>query len=112
MIPEYKNKANAGIGLGLLLIVIAIVIGVSAIHRTGEVAGGSLLLVLIARIAGAVLFIWGCCMYAKAKGYSAALGLLSLLFLIGLIVLAVLPDKTKNSPGGFPMGGPGGPRPY
>ena len=94
MIYEYKNKANTGIALGLLLIFIAIVMGVSAVHHGGDVSGTSPALILVARIAGAVLFVWGCCMYAKAKGYPAAVGLLGLLFLIGLIVLAVLPDKT------------------
>jgi hypothetical protein len=47
-------------------------------------------------VAGTVLFFVGMCYYAKAKGYSAALGLLGLLSCGGLIVLALLPDKTKT----------------
>jgi hypothetical protein len=96
MIPEYKKKANIGVGVGLLLIVLAIVIGVSSLNSSGGMSPTALMLMLGARIAGAVIFIWGCCMYAKGKGYSAALGLLGLLFLVGLIVLAVLPDKCKE----------------
>lgn len=47
-------------------------------------------------LAGNVLFIIGLCYYAKAKGYTAVLGLLGLFSCLGLLVLAVLPDRTKN----------------
>ena len=47
-------------------------------------------------IAGSILLIIGLCYYAKAKGYSAVLGLLGLLSCIGLLILAILPDKTKG----------------
>lgn len=47
-------------------------------------------------IAGDLLLIIGLCFYAKAKGHSAAWGLFGLLSCIGLIVLAVLPDRTKG----------------
>ena len=43
-----------------------------------------------------VLFLWGCCLYAVAKGHSRWLGLLGLLSLIGLIILVVLPDRYKR----------------
>jgi hypothetical protein len=45
---------------------------------------------------GAVLLIIGLGYYAKGKGYSAVLGLLGLFSCIGLLILAVLPDKTKD----------------
>jgi len=47
-------------------------------------------------LVGALLLIIGLGFYAKAKGYSAVLGLLGLLSCIGLLILAVLPDKTKG----------------
>lgn len=46
-------------------------------------------------IAGTVAFLWGCCYFAKGKGYPAALGFLGLLWLIGLIILVALPDRTR-----------------
>ena len=45
---------------------------------------------------GAILWIMGLCYYAMAKGYRASLGLLGLFSLIGLLILFVLPDKTKS----------------
>lgn len=53
-------------------------------------------------IAGDVLLIVGLCFYAKAKGYSPFLGLLGLLSCLGLLILAILPDKTKGMNGGAP----------
>ena len=44
---------------------------------------------------GVILLIVGLCFYAKAKGYPAALGLLGLLSCIGLLILALMRDKTK-----------------
>ena len=46
--------------------------------------------------AGVVLLVVGLCFYAKAKGYHAALGLLGLLSCIGLLILALMRDKTKG----------------
>ena len=40
--------------------------------------------------------IWGLYNYAKAKGYSGWLCLLGFLYILGLIILVVLPDKRKN----------------
>jgi hypothetical protein len=46
-------------------------------------------------IAGAGLLIAGLCFYARGKGYPMLLGALGLLSCLGLIILAVLPDKRK-----------------
>ena len=43
-----------------------------------------------------ILLILGLGYYAKSKGYAGALGLLGLLSCVGLIIVAVLPDKTKK----------------
>ena len=44
---------------------------------------------------GSILFIIGCCFYAKGKGYNGAWGLLGLLSLIGLLILVCMKDKHK-----------------
>ena len=41
-------------------------------------------------------FVWGCGIYAQAKGYSRNLGWLAFLSLIGILILALLPDRYKN----------------
>jgi len=55
---------------------------------------------LIGSPVAAVLFLMGLCYYAKAKGYSGRVGLLGLLSSLGLLILAALPDKTKNQNNG------------
>lgn len=47
---------------------------------------------------GLVLWFWGVATYARAKGYPAILGicLALLLNILALLVLLVIPDKTKN----------------
>jgi amino acid transporter len=44
---------------------------------------------------GTVLLIIGLSLYARAKGHSGWWGLMGLLSIIGLIVLACLPDRLK-----------------
>ena len=44
-------------------------------------------------LVGLILLIVGLRQYAKAKGYGDVYGLLGLLSLVGVVVLAVLPDK-------------------
>jgi len=53
---------------------------------------------IVAGLFSVILVIIGLGYYAKAKGYSAVLGLLGLLSCIGLFALAVLPDKTEDQP--------------
>lgn len=45
---------------------------------------------------GTVMLIVGLCYYAKAKGRNAAWGLLGILSLIGVVVLAVMPDRHRS----------------
>lgn len=49
----------------------------------------------MAILAGTALLIVGLGLYAAAKGHSRWAGLLGLLSIVGIIVLAVLPDKRK-----------------
>jgi hypothetical protein len=58
-------------------------------------AGGILLL----HVAAIVIFCLGCMDYAKSKGYSPLYRLFGMLGCIGLIVLAILPDKWKPAQG-------------
>jgi hypothetical protein len=46
---------------------------------------------------GWCLVVWGCAICAKSKGYSAWWGLLGLSSPIGLVVLLVLPDRSKRA---------------
>jgi hypothetical protein len=46
---------------------------------------------------GVVLFLWGCGQYARGKGYSVYWGALGLLYIIGLLVLVLMPDKHKDA---------------
>lgn len=46
---------------------------------------------------GGCLFLVGSCFYARAKGYPTALGMLSLLFLGGLLILFLLPDRNADA---------------
>ena len=82
MIQEYKNKTNLFILLGIIM------------HVGGMVMGNHIGLLI--NLAGGILFIVGCCFYAKGKGHSGTWGLLGLLSIIGLFVLILMTDKHKN----------------
>ena len=82
MLAEYKTKTNLFILFGIALQI------ASRFTKPTEV--GNVLVVV-----GAILFIIGCCFYAKGKGHSGAFGLLGLFNLIGLIVLVCMRDKCK-----------------
>ena len=86
MLKEYKRKSNLVILLG-----IAVQFGGGIIADMMEIdAMGAAF-----RFSGAILFIVGCCYYAKGKGHNSAWGLLGLLSLIGLLVLVCLRDRHK-----------------
>ncbi len=50
----------------------------------------------VGSLIGVILLIVGLRHYAKAKGYGPEYGFLGLLSLLGILILAVLPDKTKG----------------
>ena len=56
------------------------------------------ILTSVLSLCGMALVIAGLAYVAMAKGYHFALGFLGLLSCIGLIILAVLPDKTASMP--------------
>ena len=84
MLAEYKTKTNLFILLGIVVQIVGAVIA-SSMGATGSMV----------RVGGVILFVIGCCYYAKGKGYHGAYGLFGLLSLIGLIVLVCLRDKCK-----------------
>ena len=96
MIAHYKTKANMGIGIGLILQFGSVGLMVMLSSGGSKLGPTDVAAILAARFIGLVAMIWGCCMYAKAKGYSAGFGALGLLNLIGLIVLACLKDQCKD----------------
>jgi hypothetical protein len=102
MIPEYNQK-SLQIGIPGLLLQIAGALVPRVLYGGGGVAAQMPEWVawgaLVGELAGSVLLIIGFSYYAKAKGYSGVLGLLGLLSCIGLLILALLPDKTKNQGG-------------
>ena len=102
MIVKY-SRISLFIGLpGLLLQVICIVLlNRMTLNAVGQNITPSPTLAIeleLGVLAGNILLTVALCYYAKAKGYRAALGLLGLLFCLGLLVLALLPDRTKSTP--------------
>lgn len=84
-----QNRTSLMFGVpGIVLQIVGALMGRDIIPG-GETVG------LIVQIAGTILLIVGLSFYARAKGRHPAWGLLGLLSIIGLIVLAVLPDRRK-----------------
>jgi hypothetical protein len=96
MIPEYNSKSLA-IGVpGLLLQIAGAVSRVWLVQQQGAQLNMTLMWATVAaQLIGSIMLIVGLGYYAKAKGYSGALGLLGLLSCIGILILAILPDKNK-----------------
>jgi hypothetical protein len=100
MIAKYNRKSLA-LGIPGLFLQLGCVFAINLIaakaKNGGTTPSNSLALLFAAgSFVGALLLIVGLSFYAKAKGYSAVFGLLGLLSCIGLLILAVLPDKTKG----------------
>ena len=89
MLPEFKRKTNWGVGLGLLMQLAGKLLQSS--DESGIVEIGEILAIF-----GFVPLIWGCVQYAKGKGLSPYFGALGLFWIVGLVVLVLLPDKHKT----------------
>lgn len=89
MLEKYKWSSSLGIGLGLLLAG-----GGLALAWLPEHAGLALLLL----VSGFPVLVWGCGQYATAKGHSNSWGLLGLTHVLGVLLLALLPDKRRSGP--------------
>ena len=85
MLKEYKLQTILGIWGGLFFMLLGYFM---ASHRTTSIVffGHAAL------IGGVALFVSGCFMYAKGKGYPWLMGLLCLLGPVGLLLLYALKD--------------------
>ena len=105
MIAEYQKKSNIGVGVGFVMELAGrVLMAVSGSSGSAPPSVPLVALGAVIAIVGVVLFIWGCVQYSLGKGQSGWLGALGLLSCLGLIVLILLPDKTKGGP---PAGGTG-----
>lgn len=100
MIAKY-NRTSLVIGIPGLVLQIGCLVALNMMAAKARSAGTfpPVILALILElgiIAGDILLIVGLCFYARAKGHSAVWGLFGLLSCIGLLVLALLPDRTKG----------------
>jgi hypothetical protein len=89
LLAQHKKQTNIFVGLSIVLNGLGGTIGKNATQL------GFLEFPLF--IIAAISMIWGCVHYAKGKGYSPYWGALGLLAIIGVIVLALFPDKHKNA---------------
>ncbi|HYS84975.1 MAG TPA: hypothetical protein VEN78_08235 [Bradyrhizobium sp.] len=95
MLMQYKRKANIAAGIWLVSLVPFVIVLSTAkgnIWETGNVLG---ITVAVTNVAAFWYAFWS---FAKAKGYSGALGVVLPLFsVLGLIVLISLRDKHKET---------------
>jgi hypothetical protein len=85
MLPSYLERS-------ISLIILAIALNYLMTYAVAIVAGNGIIIDGIAFIAK-ILFIWGCSLIAKGKGYSFLWGTLGVVPIIGLLILIVLPRK-------------------
>jgi hypothetical protein len=101
MIVKHVRKSLIFGTPGLLLQIGCTFMANSVITKAMSIGNGSLGvstgIFIIGSIAGNILFMTGLGFYAKAKGYSAGLGMLGLVSCIGLLIVAMLPDRTKGT---------------
>jgi DNA-binding transcriptional regulator of glucitol operon len=88
MLAEYKKKTNIGIALAIAIWILGGIL-VGLLSKMPEENLRSI------QGLGLIPFIYGCCCYAKGKGYHGAWGLLGIFFIFGLIALVCFPDKNK-----------------
>jgi hypothetical protein len=97
---EHKRKILALVIPGLFLqigcMVLIRILAPNAGNRSAAPPEWISLSLAIGSLIGVLLVIVGLRYYAKAKGYSDVFGLLGLLSCVGVVILAVLPDKTKG----------------
>ena len=88
MLKEYKRDTNIGVGLGWIVIALS-----NYVIRSNAFGGPMVGYVVL--LTGIGLFLWGCGQYAQGKGYSWYWGALGLLYILGLLVLVLMPDRYK-----------------
>jgi membrane protease YdiL (CAAX protease family) len=96
MIEAHKKKANIAAGIWLVTVV-TILVMVFTGNMEGNIWDTGNVPAIAVMTAQALSFLAALWWYAKAKGYWGVLGIgLALLNLIGLIIIAVLPDRRKD----------------
>ena len=95
MLPEYKKKTYIGMALYIILPFIFVFI-VYAVGGTTQTEETKSILVIPVFLLMYGCFIYGCCCYAKGKGYHGAWGILGILSVLGLFILVCFPDKHKS----------------
>lgn len=90
--PGLRQKATLYQGGGIVLMALVYGLGQSLFS-----AGAHAWLLYIGFAAAVASWLYGCMLSASARGYHRAVGLLGLLTLPGLLILALLPDRTKRS---------------
>jgi hypothetical protein len=88
MLSEYKRTTNIGIGAGFVLVLIGKYLAMSQPGSAGTLGW---VIVLV----GLGFFVWGSSQYAKAKGLSPYWGILGLFYILGFVILFLLPDRHK-----------------
>jgi len=100
MIPKYTRRSLV---IGLPGLVLQLV-GYAALPSLAsndpgqslEALKGMALASEVGLLSGTILFVAGVYYYAKAKGYHGALGFIGLFSWVGLLIIALLPDKTTG----------------
>jgi hypothetical protein len=97
VIESHKKKSN--IGAGVWLASMAVLVGLILSGQVeGNIWDGNNPLAAIVFIINGLSMGFALWFYAKAKGYWGILGLaLIFLSIIGLLILAVLPDRRKEA---------------
>ena len=86
---NYSLQIAIGAGVGVLLQILGVVIS----RRAGvPLSAVGLLLVTV----GTLFWLWGCAAYAKNKGYPELVEAVGLIGCFGLIVLLVLPNRSRG----------------
>lgn len=95
MISKYKMQSNLGIVLWAAFKFAAIISLVFAEPKEPGTEAATPIAFIVLFGLGTISLMWGAWAQAKGKGYPAAMFLLGVLELPGLIVLALLPDKVR-----------------
>jgi hypothetical protein len=91
MLAAYKSATCWELGIGLVIQGAGIICANSTLSGAEAISHAVLLM-------GAATFIRGCADYSRGKGYSPWLGLFGFISIIGLLIIAVLPDRHRNAP--------------
>jgi uncharacterized membrane protein len=87
MLPNYIERSTS-------LIILAIALNYLMTYAIAIVAGTGFVTNAISFLAR-ILFIWGCSLIAKGKGYSYLWGTLGVVPIIGWLILIILPSKDR-----------------